>query len=334
MNTKNAEAKFLSILKTLKKSENEYIKKLDAYNYIKDYLDNETTMLNCFYCGLNDIHYVENNIFGKTIIDAGCGSGAFSILLSLLGARKVYAIDFLADCIEITKIMIGTANLDNIETVQSDIGELNFSEESVDGIFSIESISHYRNYKTSLNIASKVLKRGGFLVIRDGNNGASPFTRKKNYKVWDTFENHPGTISISGHHKDNGYYLDERRNIIKNEFTSLSNIKIEMFAKYTFAYSREKIIEAVNQFIKGDFSLKSEYSYGKCPLDPITDCYMELLIKPKDLVHELKNHGFKSKIYSSGPSRKSLRVLRFFWELFSPITIFFPRAFKIISIKK
>ena len=92
-------------------------------------------------------------------------------------------------------------------------------------------------------------------------------------------------------------------------------------------------VKAVNQFIKGDFSLKSAYSYGKCPLDPITDCYMELLIKPKDLVHELKNYGFKSKIYSSGPSRKSLRVLRFFWELFSPITIFFPRAFKIISIK-
>lgn len=333
MTIRNVEIRFLSILDSLKKTENEYIKRLDSYKYVKNALTSESTGLRYFNGKINDIRYVKDSIKGKVIIDGGCGSGAFSVILSLLGAKKVYAIDYLADCIELTKFMINIANLDNVEVIHNDIIELDLPEKSIDGIFSIEAISHYRNYESFLEMASRVLKKGGFLVIRDGNNAASPHIRKKTFKTWDVFENYPKATTIFGHQKGDTCYLDMRKEIIKNEFSNLSQDEIEKFAKYTFAYSRDKIVKVIKQFIEGNFSLKSEYSYGKCPLDPETDCYMERLFNPIDLKHELRNYGFKSKIKSNGPARRDLRVLRYFWELLSPITIFLPRGFQIIAIK-
>lgn len=333
MNIKSVEGRFISILDSLKKTENEYIKELDSFKYIKSALTNESMMLKYFDGKINDIRYVKNSIEGEVIIDAGCGSGIFSVLLSLLGAKKVYAVDYLADCVEMTKFIINIANLDNVEVIHSDIGELDLPEKSIDGIFSIEAISHYRKYESFLDMASRVLRKGGFLLIGDDNNGASPHIRKKTFLIWDIFENHPKATTIFGHPKGDICYLDMRRKIIKNEFPNLNQDEIEKFAKYTFSYSREKIATAVNQFIEGDFSLILEYSYGKCPLDPETDCYMERLFNPKDLKRELRNYGFKSKIKSNGPARRDLRILRYIWELLSPVTIFLPRGFTIIAVK-
>ena len=336
MNLKSVEVRFLSILESLKKKEDGYIKKLDSYKYIKKDLISKSLKLKCFDTAIRDISYVKNSIEGNTIIDAGCGSGSFSVILSLLGAKRVYAVDYIDNCIEMTKFMLNIAHIDNVEVIHSDIGKLDLPENSVDGIFSIEGISHYRNYELFLNMASKVLKKGGFLLIRDGNNGASLLIKKRNFKIWDIFENYPMDAgnSIFGHSQQvDTYYLDMRRKIIENEFHILNKYEIENFAKYTFGYNKEEIIKAANQFMKGDFSLKSEYSYGKCPLDPETDCYMERLFHPKALKRELRSYGFKSKIKSCGPARRDFRVPRFFWELFSPITIFLPKGFVLIATK-
>lgn len=331
MDLNDVEKKFLSILYKLKIQTKE-IERFDSYKYCKDYLTSEKMMRRYFNRLVHHTSSVE--LKGKVIIDAGCGSGIFSVLLSLLAAEKVYAVDYIADCIEMTKFVVSITDLDNIEVIHSDIGELNQAENSVDGIFCIETISHIRNYKSFLDIASRVCKEGGFLVIIDSNNGASPIIRKKNFKIWDILENYSGETEIFGHTKNDNCYLDMRAEIIRKNFPNLIQSEIRKFAKYTFGYSEAEIIKAIAQFIKGDFSLKSEYSEGKCPVDPAFDCYMENLFNPIELKRELLNYGYKSIIKSNGPYRKRLRILSYFWELLSPITIFLPRGFTLIAIKQ
>jgi len=331
MNLNDVEKKFLSILYKLK-SQIKEIERFDSYKYCKDILTNEKIMRRYFNYLVHYTSYVK--LKGKVIIDAGCGSGIFSVLLSLLSAEKVYAVDYIADCIEMTKFVVSIADLNNIEVIHSDIGELNQAEKSVDGIFCIEAISHIRDYKSFLDIASRVCKERGFLVIIDSNNGASPIIRRKNFKIWDIFENYSGQTAIFGHQKSDNCYLDMRAEIIGKNFPNLSQSEVREFAKYTFGYSKSEIIKAVSQFIKRDFSLKSEYSEGKCPLDPEFDCYMENLFNPIELKRELLNYGFKSLIKSNGTYRKGLRILNYFWELLSPLTIFLPKGFTLIAIKQ
>ena len=49
MNIKSVESRFISILDSLKKTENEYIKGLDSYKYIKSVLTNESMGLKYFF---------------------------------------------------------------------------------------------------------------------------------------------------------------------------------------------------------------------------------------------------------------------------------------------
>lgn len=333
MDIAKAESRFLSLLELLSQPENQYIKEFQSYRFVKKILANKSMMLKYIDLKTSDIRYVKKFIKGKTLIDAGCGSGSFSILLSLLGAKKVFAVDYVADSVEMTRAFANIANIKNITAIHSDIGKLDLPNDSIDGIFSIEAISHYQNCNSFFSMASKVLKDNGFLFIRDGNNKLSRYIRKRNYRIWDVFENYRDPITLFGYEKKGACYLDMRKKIIKDEFPDLSEEALEKFAKYTFAYCKERIIMAVSSFIKGDFSLKSEYTYGKCPLNPETDCYMEYLFDPIYLKRKLRHFGFRSKVISRGPANRNLRLLRYFWELFSPVTIFLLGGFQIIAIK-
>ncbi len=330
---KDVERRFIAILNSFNHPHHKYIKNFHSYRFVKKCLTSKSQMIKYYDLKINDVRYIRNSIVGKILMDAGCGAGTFSILLSLLGAKQVYAIDHNADCVKMTKSLVGIANLSNIEAIHSDVGKVRLPKASVDGVFSIEGISHYRDYKAFLKMSTNVLTKGGFLYIRDGNNAMSPFVKKRAPKIWDTFENSPkGTIVFETKTNDI-CYLDMRKRIIEKNFTTLSHYEIEKFAKWTFAYSKDEIITVVDQFLKDDFSLKSEYAYGKCPLNPETNCYIERLFNPVSLKHELKYHGFRCKIKSRGPSSRRFTILRFPWELCSVITIFLPGGFRLIGRK-
>jgi 2-polyprenyl-3-methyl-5-hydroxy-6-metoxy-1,4-benzoquinol methylase len=225
-----SQERFISLIDRLEETGNSQIKVLDSYKYFKNIFANK---LKDFDFMIRDIFFVRDAIEGKEIIDAGCGSGTFSILLSWLGARKVYAVDYSDDACEMTKFMINFADIGNVEVVHSDIGEFNLPGKSVDGIFSIEAISHYRNYETFLDMSSRVLRDDGFLVIRDNNNGASCQIRRKNLKIWDVFENYPGKTTVFGNTKSDTCYLVMRERIIQDEFPDLSLEEIKKYARFT-----------------------------------------------------------------------------------------------------
>lgn len=329
-----ARTALISILRRLRTQMPPRLKSFPAFVYLKRVLDSERTMFGYCDCVLNDLHNVEDVIKGKVLIDAGCGAGVFSVMLSLMGATTVYAVDYLEDCVELASWVAEIAEAKNISVIRADIGGLRLPEGSIDGVFSIEALSHYRNPGAFIEVAGRRVRRGGFLVIRDGNNGASWATRERTQRIWYGYENVREPCTIGGHTKSQGCYLDARKKIIREAFASLPDTDVESYGEKSFGYSRDEVIEVVKQFLRGRWDAQSQYASGKCPLDPETDTYMEKVFNPLEVREELMRHGFRSKVYSVGPARSSLRILRWLWEAISPVTIYSPRAFRIVALRQ
>jgi 2-polyprenyl-3-methyl-5-hydroxy-6-metoxy-1,4-benzoquinol methylase len=333
MSRREVEAEFLTILTQFKLDGEERIKQLDSYDYLVMHLANRASMRRCFDQYMSYLGGLDAKIHGKVWIDAGCGPGVFSLLLALLGAECVYAVDHYPACVELAGYLARLGQLESVIPTESYVEELDLPPASVDGIFCNEAISHYRNDEVFLDMASRVLKQGGWLVIKDGNNAASPIIRRRNNKLWDVFENHHGATTIYGFDKPEPSYQDLRVVAIQNRYPDLSLKEARRFAQLTFGYSKASTIAAVERFLNGDFTLRSEYSPGKCPYDPISDYYQEKLFHPFQLKRELQKRGFKVSVRSVGPSRRELKYFRALWEFFSPISVYLPRPFRVLAVK-
>jgi ribosomal protein L11 methyltransferase len=60
---------------------------------------------------------LENEFFGKNVLDMGCGTGILAIMASKLGAAKVTAIDYDVVCFESTLENAQLNNIDNITAI-------------------------------------------------------------------------------------------------------------------------------------------------------------------------------------------------------------------------
>lgn len=334
MDIHQAQAQFAGFLRAVRDGEHTPIEGQERYpTYMQHALKDQATIRKYWYFQLSHVRHVRDHLEGKTLMDAGCGSGTLAVLLSLLGARRVLAVDFVAEQVEQARFLVRAAGVHNVKVIQSDISALNMAPQTVDGIFSIEAISHYRGYDSFLDTVSTLLRPGGFVTISDGNNAASPQVRALTHELWDAFENSPEAGTIHGHPKGEGCYRDMREIIIRNAFPELDEQTARLYAGYTFGYSKESTILAVGQFLKGDHSLRAEWSPGKCPLDPECDCYMERLVHPHRLARELTGRGFRCTVKSNGPISPELAPLRHVWEALSPLTIYMPRGFTVTAFK-
>lgn len=110
--------------------------------------------------------YIEKYIKDKIVLDMGCGSGRYSVALSLLGAKKVYGIDLFSQSYKLYEKLANDKNL-NIEFLEGNFHNLPFDDNSFDFIFSNGTIHHSSSIKKSLKEYRRVLKDDGkgFLYI-------------------------------------------------------------------------------------------------------------------------------------------------------------------------
>jgi ubiquinone/menaquinone biosynthesis C-methylase UbiE len=103
----------------------------------------------------------------KYVLDAGCGSGGISILLSNEDCKS-FAVD-----LDSKKIMIGVElqKLENkyVNFLVADLNTKIFNENSFDNIFSIDLLEHVENPDKILENLIRYLKPDGFLIFKVGN---------------------------------------------------------------------------------------------------------------------------------------------------------------------
>lgn len=127
-----------------------------------------------------------NLVKDKKVLDAACGSGYGSYLLSQVAA-EVHGVDISSISIEYAKSKYSKSNL---HYYVSNVSQLEFEDESFDIIISFETIEHLYNQTDFLREMRRVLKKNGVLVIStpnklnytDKSQNINPFHVKELYK--------------------------------------------------------------------------------------------------------------------------------------------------------
>jgi phosphoethanolamine N-methyltransferase len=109
------------------------------------------------------------DLTGATVIDIGCGSGGATMaLVRDHGAGRVIGIDVERPVCERARARIARAGLaDRIEIRLVEPGPLPFPDESVDAVFSKDSIVHIADKESLARDVFRVLRPGGWFVASD-----------------------------------------------------------------------------------------------------------------------------------------------------------------------
>lgn len=106
-------------------------------------------------------------VAGRAVLDAGCGVGYGSVLLSEAGAKHVTGLDISAQAVqESTRRANGLAQF-----LVGDLASLPFEDDSFDAAVCFETIEHVEDQERALDELRRVLREPGLLLISSPNRG-------------------------------------------------------------------------------------------------------------------------------------------------------------------
>ena len=114
---------------------------------------------------------------GSTVLDAGCGTGHVALHAARIGGLRVQAIDLTPHHIVKAQDEIRKAGLsDRVSARVGDYHDLrSFKDESLDGIYTMETLVHATQPRDVLAEFFRILKPGGRIVMHEYDH--TPFSR-------------------------------------------------------------------------------------------------------------------------------------------------------------
>jgi len=98
---------------------------------------------------------------GRRVLDAGCGSGRYSIALSRLGAGEVVGIDYGDDGLNYGRQLVERCRVDNVTFQKGSLLDLPFPDESFDFVYANGTIHHTGDIPKGTREAFRVMKKDG-----------------------------------------------------------------------------------------------------------------------------------------------------------------------------
>ena len=111
------------------------------------------------------LFYNTEEVEGKSVLDAGCGTGIFSIIFANHGAGKVMGIDISEGSLGTARSMKEKFNLANAEFIQQDMLNLPFADQSFDIVWAWGTVHHTTDPYRAISQLIRVLKPGGSLLL-------------------------------------------------------------------------------------------------------------------------------------------------------------------------
>jgi len=112
-----------------------------------------------------EIFFTDEEINNKKVLDAGCGTGIFSIIFANKGASLVVGIDISPGSLETAKALKKRFDLRNVEFKKEDMLQLPFEDEAFDIVWAWGTVHHTTNPFEAIDELSRVLKKGGALLL-------------------------------------------------------------------------------------------------------------------------------------------------------------------------
>lgn len=248
----------------------------DLWNNVKSYFDKYNIAID-----------------GKTVLDVGCGTGWLSIILIMMGARKVVAVDLNHNRLEAFRAFLSflPPELQNRITILKERFENLDPDNKFDIITCNESISHIVYDEIFIRIFD-YLKQGGALYISDGNNGLCGKYRRQLMEFWYRVEY--GPPGMVGDRNIGRTYREIRRETISNLYSDkLREDEIDMLTDNSVYLFADSLEDACELYIKKGEKPSSKYEHGRPPINPQSGVYWEKLFNPYKLRRELISLGFE-----------------------------------------
>lgn len=276
------------------------------YTYYKDLFLNPENLKS--YIGFAKYIVYLTNARGKVVLDAGCGFGLLSLLFCSEGAR-VIAIDLDLEKVSVAAHICKLLNvkLENLEFIRGDLLNLPLREEEFDVIICNEVVSHVRDKETFFDEAKRVLRRGGKFYIRDGNNSLDFIGRVKRRIFWKKVELGPVDIERLRQNDTPLPWLVIRARMIKAYYPHLNREIVIKLAKKTAGLYGDEIRKSVEEYLKtGKIRKHCCFKYR----NPLTGEYPEREFNPFEIVKQLNERGFHTKLLKPNPEIKPRINLR------------------------
>lgn len=239
------------------------------------------------------LHGIE--VRDRDVLVAGCGSGVECILLALLGARPITALEVVKEFVEGMTGYLADLQMDlGMEPVHHDFHTLP-REPRYDLVLTVDAISHMYNYRTFLETGYHLLRRGGRILILDDNNKLNWARRRELREIWQNWESEGRTMEDGrgGQIRFNSYEED-RLALIQEAFPHIEETMARDLAKRTSGMRWGDLHESVVRFLQEGTKPEKFYVKGTMAYDTKLDMPKELPFNPYALAGEMRHIGFRS----------------------------------------
>jgi ubiquinone/menaquinone biosynthesis C-methylase UbiE len=275
-----------------------------------------------------------------SVLDLGCGFGMMATLFRLYGAREVVGYDLNTEKIDLFKRLLMSLGpeIKNVKPVLGDSSKIDYPDEYFDIVVTNETLSHVREMENSIDEVYRLLKSGGRLLIRDGNNGLFFLGRIKRRRFWRKIEWGPVDPSVFRSTDIPLPFVEVRKKMILERFPQMDAEKIKNLSQRTAGFFGNEIFEAVKEFERiGGIANRPKFRYR----NPMTGEFPEREINPFSLKMMLIKKGFKVSFvpyfYSESFSDFEMIIKRFFYLMGRCLPIFhlfLTPGFALLGIKK
>jgi ubiquinone/menaquinone biosynthesis C-methylase UbiE len=255
------------------------------------------------------------HFYQKRILDVGCGLGWQSLAVSMIGDNSVVASDILQSMVDGATECISSLGARGVKfdvtPVRGDICNIDFPDDSFDGIFSNEAIEHVHDLDRMFDSCARLIRRGGRVVIVNDCNLRNRKVKQEMEAMWSERErswdwsNYLRAIRPVEHGEARPFEL-MRREIVEAANPTLEEANVQSIVDATAGMLKPEIEEIAASF-NNDTRLPPRPKFDWCR-NPMTGEYAERLLDPFELADMMRGRGFSVTI-RHGFRRKPLNLL-------------------------